>query len=68
MIKAYAIHYVLNAKLSFIYKTNKDAKMSWISVCQQDDITEDEPKAIEVEGKKIGVFFFFFNLWQETHR
>lgn len=56
MIKAYAIHYVLNAKLSFIYKTNKDAKMSWISVCQQDDITEDEPKAIEVEGKKIGVF------------
>lgn len=32
-------------------------KMSWISVCQQDDITEDEPKAIEVEGKKIGVFF-----------
>ena len=23
MIKAYAIHYVLNAKLSFIYKTNK---------------------------------------------
>ena len=57
MIKAYAIHYVLNAKLSFIYKTNKDAKMSWISVCQQDDITEDEPKAIEVEGKKIGVFF-----------
>lgn len=26
MIKAYAIYYVLNAKLSFIYKTNKDAK------------------------------------------
>jgi len=24
--------------------------MSWISVCQQGDVSEDEPKAIEVEG------------------
>lgn len=31
--------------------------MSWISVCQQGDVSEDEPKAIEIEGKKIGVFF-----------
>ncbi len=31
--------------------------MSWISVCQQGDVSEDEPKAVEVEGKKIGVFF-----------
>ncbi|MBJ9953332.1 MULTISPECIES: non-heme iron oxygenase ferredoxin subunit [Acinetobacter] len=31
--------------------------MSWISVCQPDDISQDEPKAIEVNGKKIGVFF-----------
>ncbi len=30
--------------------------MSWISVCQQGDVSEDEPKAVEVEGKKIGVF------------
>lgn len=29
--------------------------MSWISVCQQGDVSEDEPKAVEVEGKKIGV-------------
>lgn len=27
--------------------------MSWISVCQQGDVSEDEPKAIEVEGKKL---------------
>lgn len=25
--------------------------MSWISVCQQGDVSEDEPKAVEVEGK-----------------
>lgn len=27
--------------------------MSWISVCQQGDVSEDEPKAVEVEGKKL---------------
>lgn len=31
--------------------------MSWISVCDKQDITEDEPKAIEVNGTKIGLFF-----------
>jgi len=31
--------------------------MSWISVCQQGDVSEDEPKAIEVEGKKIRRIF-----------
>lgn len=30
--------------------------MSWISVCQQGDVSEDEPKAIEVEGKKLAYF------------
>ncbi|ENV59218.1 non-heme iron oxygenase ferredoxin subunit [Acinetobacter soli] len=30
--------------------------MSWISVCGIDDVSEDEPKAVEVNDKKIGVF------------
>lgn len=31
--------------------------MSWISVCEKNEVTEDEPKAIEVNGSKIGLFF-----------
>lgn len=31
--------------------------MSWISVCDKSEITEDEPKALEVNGTKIGIFF-----------
>jgi nitrite reductase/ring-hydroxylating ferredoxin subunit len=31
--------------------------MSWISVCQQGDVSEDEPKAVEVEGKKNWCIF-----------
>lgn len=30
--------------------------MSWISVCAQSEVTEDEPKAVEVGDHKIGVF------------
>ena len=30
--------------------------MSWISVCGIDDVSEDEPKALEINDKKIGVF------------
>lgn len=30
--------------------------MSWISVCGIDDVSEDEPKAVEVNDKKIGLF------------
>ena len=30
--------------------------MSWISVCGIDDVSEDEPKAVDVNEKKIGVF------------
>ena len=30
--------------------------MSWISVCGIDDVSEDEPKAVEINDKKIGVF------------
>lgn len=30
--------------------------MSWISVCNVDDVNEDQPKAIEINDKKIGVF------------
>lgn len=30
--------------------------MSWISVCGIDDVSEDEPRAVEVNDKKIGVF------------
>ncbi len=30
--------------------------MSWISVCGIDDVSEDEPKAVEENDKKIGVF------------
>lgn len=30
--------------------------MNWISVCQVSDVSEDMPKAIEIEGAKIGVF------------
>lgn len=30
--------------------------MSWISVCGIDDVSENEPKAVEVNDKKIGVF------------
>ena len=31
--------------------------MNWMSVCKVDEITEDEPKAVEVKDKKIGIFF-----------
>ena len=27
--------------------------MSWISVCGIDDVSEDEPKAVEVNDKKL---------------
>lgn len=30
--------------------------MKWISVCNLDELAEEEPKAIEFEEKKIGVF------------
>lgn len=30
--------------------------MSWISVCQVNDVSEDMPKAVEIEGVKIGLF------------
>lgn len=30
--------------------------MSWISVCGIEDVTQDEPKAVDVNDKKIGVF------------
>lgn len=30
--------------------------MSWISVCGIQDVSEDEPKAVEVDQKKIGIF------------
>ncbi|SPL70160.1 non-heme iron oxygenase ferredoxin subunit [Acinetobacter stercoris] len=31
--------------------------MSWISVCDKSEVTEDEPKAFELNGTKIGIFF-----------
>lgn len=30
--------------------------MSWISVCKTHELAEDEPQAVEVNGKKIGLF------------
>lgn len=30
--------------------------MNWISVCKVNEVSEDEPKAVEIEDKKIGVF------------
>ncbi len=30
--------------------------MQWIPVCKVEDIQEDMPKPVEVNGKKIGVF------------
>lgn len=30
--------------------------MNWISVCKVDEVAEEEPKAIEINDKKIGVF------------
>ncbi len=30
--------------------------MSWISVCTRAEVSEDEPKAIELDTHKIGVF------------
>lgn len=30
--------------------------MNWMSVCKISDLNEDEPKAIEIDNKKIGLF------------
>ena len=30
--------------------------MDWLPICDLSDINEDEPKSVEVNGKKIGVF------------
>lgn len=30
--------------------------MDWLPICALSDINEDEPKSVEMNGKKIGVF------------
>lgn len=30
--------------------------MNWMSVCKVDEVSEDQPKAIEINEKKIGIF------------
>ena len=30
--------------------------MNWFPVCQADEVSEDEPKAVEVNGHKVGIF------------
>lgn len=34
----------------------EDEHMNWISVCKVNEVADEEPKAVEVEDKKIGVF------------
>jgi nitrite reductase/ring-hydroxylating ferredoxin subunit len=48
---------VLNKKQSFIYETKAwRIVMSWIGVCDAEQVQEDFPFSGSVEGKEIGVY------------
>jgi len=48
---------VLNKKQSFIYETNAwRIAMSWIGICDAQQVQEDFPFSGNVEGKEIGVY------------
>lgn len=34
----------------------EEKHMNWISICKVNEVADEEPKAVEIDDKKIGVF------------
>nr|VXZ92279.1 Naphthalene 1,2-dioxygenase system ferredoxin subunit [Klebsiella pneumoniae] len=48
---------VLNKKQSFIYETKaRRIAMSWIGVCDAEQVQEDFPYSGNIDGKEIGIY------------
>ena len=50
---SYIVFYKLNAVL---YTKLRMVEMDWLPICDVSEVNEDDPKSVEVNGKKIGIF------------